>query len=77
MRPLREREPRDIDVEENFMKPSTQDKAEGTIHVLKGKIKEAAGKATNDPDLEDSGSAEKIVGKGQKLVGRLEKALDN
>ena len=59
------------------MKPSTQDRAEGNIHEVKGKIKEVAGKATNNPDLEDSGTAEKVVGKGQNAVGRLEKALDN
>jgi uncharacterized protein YjbJ (UPF0337 family) len=72
---LRKTKPREI--EEKFMKPSTQDRAEGKIHEVKGKVKEAVGRATNNPDLEDSGTAEKIVGKGQNVVGRLEKALDN
>lgn len=57
------------------MKPSTEDRTEGTIHEVKGKIKETVGKATNDPDLEDSGTAEKVVGKVQKLAGRAEKAV--
>jgi len=59
------------------MKPSTQDRAEGAIHEVKGKVKETAGKVTNNPDLEDSGTAEKVVGKVQNKVGRLEKALNN
>ena len=32
------------------MKPSTQDRTEGKLHEVKGKIKEEVGKATNDPD---------------------------
>jgi uncharacterized protein YjbJ (UPF0337 family) len=46
-----------------LMKASTKDKAEGKIHEVKGKIKEAVGKVTNDPDLEVSGDAEKKAGK--------------
>jgi len=42
-----------------MMKPSTQDRSEGKLHEVEGKIKEAVGKATNDPDLEVSGKAEK------------------
>ncbi len=37
--------------EEATMKPSTEDKAEGKIHEVKGKIKEEIGKVTNDPEL--------------------------
>ena len=57
------------------MKPSTQDQAEGKLHEVKGKIKEAVGKTTNDPDLEVSGTAEKNAGKVQGLIGRVEKAV--
>jgi uncharacterized protein YjbJ (UPF0337 family) len=57
------------------MKPSTQDRAEGKLHEVKGKIKEVAGKATNDPDLEVSGNAEKNAGKVQNWIGRVEKAV--
>ena len=57
------------------MKPSTQDKAEGKIHEVKGKVKEEVGKVTNDPDLEVSGEAEKNVGKIQNWIGRAEKAV--
>ncbi len=58
------------------MKPSTQARTEGKIHEVKGSIKETVGKATNTPDLEDSGNAEKNVGKVQNWIGRVEKAVE-
>ena len=57
------------------MKPSTQDRTEGTLHEVKGQIKEKVGKATNDPDLEVSGKTENNVGKAHKWIGRVEKAV--
>lgn len=58
-----------------MMKPSTQDRTEGKLHEVKGKIKEKVGKATNDSDLEVSGNAEKKAGKVQEWIGRAEKAV--
>ena len=57
------------------MKPSTQDKTEGAIHEVKGKIKEEIGKVTKNPNLEGQGKGEKIAGKIQTRVGRVEQAL--
>ncbi len=57
------------------MKPSTEDRTKGKLHEVKGKIKEGIGKATNKPDLEDSGNAEKKAGKVQGWIGRAEKAV--
>jgi uncharacterized protein YjbJ (UPF0337 family) len=57
------------------MIPSTEDRGEGTIHAVKGKIKEEIGKMTNDPDLEKSGNAEKNAGKAQDWIGRVEKVV--
>jgi uncharacterized protein YjbJ (UPF0337 family) len=57
------------------VKPSTEDRTEGKLHEVKGAIKEAAGKATNDPDLEVAGNAEKNAGKVQNWIGRAEKAV--
>lgn len=57
------------------MKPSAEDRTEGMIHEVKGKVKEEVGKATNNPDLEISGNAEKNAGTVQKWIGRVEKAL--
>ncbi len=58
-----------------MMKPSTQDRTEGKVHEVKGKIKEEVGRATNDPELEVSGNAEKKAGMVQNLIGRVEKAV--
>jgi len=60
---------------DKMMKPSTEDKAEGKLHEVKGKVKETVGKATNDPDLEVAGNTEKNAGKVQKWIGRAEKAV--
>lgn len=61
--------------EKETMKPSTEDRTEGEIHEMKGKIKETLGEATDDPDLKASGNAEKNAGKVQKWIGRAEKAV--
>lgn len=58
------------------MKDSTKDKVEGTVHEVKGKVKEKVGRATNDPDLEAEGTDEKVAGKIQKKVGDIEKVLE-
>lgn len=57
------------------MKQSTEDKAKGTFHEVKGKVKEKIGRVTNNPDLEDEGLVEKIGGKVQKKIGQVEKIL--
>jgi len=58
-----------------MMKPSTKDKTEGTIHEVKGTIKEKLGRVTNDSDLEGKGIVEKIAGKIQKKIGQVEEAV--
>ena len=57
------------------MKLSTEDNAKGAFHEVKGKVKEKAGQATNNPDLEAEGQAEKIGGKIQKKIGQVEKVI--
>jgi uncharacterized protein YjbJ (UPF0337 family) len=57
------------------MKPSTKDQTQGKFHRVKGKIKEEVGKATNDPNSEVSGNAEKKAGKIQQWIGRAKKAV--
>jgi uncharacterized protein YjbJ (UPF0337 family) len=61
---------------ENTMKNSTKDQVEGTFHEIKGKVKEAAGKLSDNPNLEGEGLGEKIAGKVQKKVGQVEKVLE-
>ncbi len=58
------------------MKDSVKDKAEGTMHDVKGSIKEKVGKVTNNPNLQDEGQAEKVGGKVQKKVGDIEKVFE-
>ena len=57
------------------MLKSTKNQAEGKLHEIKGKVKEAAGRLTNDPDLEAEGIVEGAVGKVQKKVGQIGKVL--
>ena len=57
------------------MNESTEVALQGTAHELKGAVKEAAGKLTNQPDLEADGQAEKVAGTIQKKIGQVEKVL--
>jgi uncharacterized protein YjbJ (UPF0337 family) len=57
------------------MKRSIRDKAKGTFHEVKGKVKERIGRATNNPKLEARGQVEKTGGKVQKKISQLEKVL--
>ena len=58
------------------MKSSTRDKVKGTVNETKGKIKEKAGRAVGNPDLEDRGTAEKVGGKVQRKVGDIKKVFE-
>ncbi|MBW6519697.1 MAG: CsbD family protein [Desulfoarculaceae bacterium] len=58
------------------MKSSTKDQAEGTFHQVKGKVKEVAGKLSDNPKLEAEGTAEKIAGKVQGKIGKVKKVLE-
>ncbi|HJX92328.1 MAG TPA: CsbD family protein [Pyrinomonadaceae bacterium] len=57
------------------MKQSTEDRASGKVHEVKGKIKEKVGQLTNNRDLEAEGIGERIGGKVKKKIGQVEKAL--
>ena len=58
-----------------MMKLSTDDKTKGTLHEVKGAIKQKAGEITKHPNLEADGIAEKNAGKVQHVVGKIEKAV--
>jgi uncharacterized protein YjbJ (UPF0337 family) len=58
-----------------MMKPSTNDRATGKLHEVKGAIRQKAGELTKNPDLEADGIAEKNAGKVQNVVGKIEKAV--
>jgi uncharacterized protein YjbJ (UPF0337 family) len=57
------------------MKSSIRDKAEGTFHQVKGKVKEVSGKLSDNAELEAEGTDEKIAGKVQEKVGQVKKVL--
>ncbi|MBP1751856.1 MAG: CsbD family protein [Geobacteraceae bacterium] len=57
------------------MKSSMKDKVEGAFHEAKGKVKEVAGKMTDNPKLEAEGTSEKIAGKVQEKIGQVKKVL--
>ena len=57
------------------MKSSMQDKVKGTFHEAKGKVREMAGKITDNPKLEAKGKVEKIAGKAQERIGQVKKVL--
>jgi len=57
------------------MKSSTRDKTEGKFHEAKGKLREMAGKITDNPKLQAKGKAEKIAGNIQEKIGQFKKVL--
>ena len=62
-------------MKEHTMKSSGRDKAEGKFHELKGKVREMAGKITDNPKLLAKGKAEKIAGNIQEKIGQVKKVL--
>jgi uncharacterized protein YjbJ (UPF0337 family) len=61
--------------ERNIMKSSMRDKTEGKFHQMKGKIKKAAGKISDNPKLEAAGAVEEISGKVQGKIGQIKKVF--
>ena len=57
------------------MKRSTKDEAQGTLHELKGALKEKAGQIVGNPDMQDEGTVEKVAGQLQQVAGKVEKVV--
>jgi uncharacterized protein YjbJ (UPF0337 family) len=51
-----------------------RDRTEGTWDKAKGKVKEAAGKASNDGDLEAEGRRDQMKGGAEKAAGKVKDA---
>jgi uncharacterized protein YjbJ (UPF0337 family) len=60
---------------ETTIKSSIRDKAEGTLHEMKGSVKEVIGKLSDNPKLEAEGTVEKIAGKVQEKIGQVKKVF--
>ena len=60
-----------------FMEESTKDKVQGNLSQATGAVKEKVGEATNNPDMQDEGTVEKLKGKVQEKVGDIKKVFEN
>ena len=58
------------------MKRSTKNEIAGTIHEVKGTLKEKAGHLVGNTRLEAEGIAERGAGNVQKKIGELEKHIE-
>ncbi len=58
------------------LKDSTRDKVAGNLEEAKGTIKEGAGKATKDEDLQAEGKGEQTGGKVRKKIGDVKKVFE-
>jgi uncharacterized protein YjbJ (UPF0337 family) len=52
-----------------------KDRVKGSAKIVKGRIKQAVGKAVGDSKLESEGKADKIEGKVQNAVGGLKDTI--
>lgn len=52
-----------------------KDRVIGSVKAVKGKVKEATGKALGDAKLQAEGKAEKMAGKVQNAVGGVKDTL--
>jgi uncharacterized protein YjbJ (UPF0337 family) len=52
-----------------------RDELEGKAEALKGKIKQATGTLTRDPNLHDEGVIDEIAGKARAAVGRTKRKV--
>jgi len=57
------------------MKSSIRDQAEGAFHEVKGKVKQAAGKLTDNPKLQVAGAVERMAGVAQEKLGQVKKVF--
>jgi uncharacterized protein YjbJ (UPF0337 family) len=52
-----------------------RDELEGKIETVKGRVKQATGTLTNNPDLHDEGVADEVAGKTRETVGRVSRKV--
>ena len=54
---------------------STHDEAQGKFHEVKGAIKEKIGQLTDDPNLQNEGTGERVGGTVEKKIGQVKKVF--
>ncbi len=52
-----------------------RDELEGRAETIKGKLKQAAGDLTDDPQLKDEGVGDEVAGKTQETLGRARRKV--
>lgn len=52
-----------------------RDEVEGKAEALKGKVKQAAGDLTDDPELHDEGVVDEAAGNAQDAYGRARRKV--
>jgi uncharacterized protein YjbJ (UPF0337 family) len=65
-----------VHLKEIAMNSSMKDKTEGTLHQMKGAIKEKVGQVTDNPKLTTEGHVEKVAGIVQEKIGEIKAVLD-
>ena len=58
------------------MARSAENKLKGTLHEVKGTMKEKMGQVTNTPSLTVKGKSEKLAGTVQRKMGEIEEVLE-
>jgi len=48
---------------------------EGKLHQMRGKVKQVAGKLSDNPKLEAQGAAERMSGKFKEKIGQVKKVF--
>lgn len=57
------------------MASGMKNRVQGSLREAKGKVKEVAGKITDNPKLEAKGIIEKLAGKAERKLGEIKKVL--
>jgi uncharacterized protein YjbJ (UPF0337 family) len=63
----------DVDVAVRRRAYMNRDELQGQAEALKGKVKQAAGDLTDDPELHDEGVGDEAAGKTQETIGRAKR----
>jgi len=53
----------------------TEDEFKGKAREVKGRVKDAMGGLTNDPEMQVEGKIDKLTGKAQNTLGKVERDL--
>ena len=58
------------------MQPSTRNRSKGTARLIKGRVKETAGRLSGNPRLKARGRFQAAAGKFQRKLGQAEREVE-